>query len=219
MRRPTTGSPAHRRRLAAVLLATLVLTLGTACSWGDDSTSGGDTAQTGGADGEGSGSDGGGEDGGGDGGGGSKGSPIELARATERQGNGEPVWVIAAEAAGEMAAVCPGRELCVEIAIQPDDDTCMYSHSDPDPNKVDVINVGATLTLFGDCSVHYEPDPGSPDGYREVEESGKPSEGTDEPSDGTDEELSESTDGEPNEDAEEEPTEGTDEAPPEDDQG
>jgi hypothetical protein len=158
------------------LLAVLVLAIGTSCSWGDDGASGGDTAPTGNFEDE---DEDGGGGGSGGGGGGAKPSPILLSRATDLAGGGFPVDVIAAEAAADMAAECPGDKLCVEIDVQSDYPNCHYVESDPIYAEGMRIDVGSTVTLFGDCSERLVPDPDNPGQYI-PEEPG--TEGTDEPS-------------------------------------
>lgn len=173
MRHPTHSRTARRHAPAALLL-TLVLCAGTSCAWGGgDDTSGGDTEQTdgnGGGDGGGGSGGGGGDGGGDDGGGGGQPSPIRVSRATEQIGNQVPVGVVADQAAADMAAECPGGELCVEIDLEPDDPTCRYSGADPAAGEL--IDVGATLVLSGDCSVHLAPDPNEDGSYVVVEDGG-----------------------------------------------
>ncbi|GAB3175643.1 hypothetical protein GCM10027059_49350 [Myceligenerans halotolerans] len=155
-----------------ILLVTLVLAVGTACSWGGDDASGGDAAQTHDVE---DGDTGGGDE---DTDGGAKPSPVRVARATEQISpeNPVPVGVVADQAADQMATdECPGGELCVEIDIQPDDRTCMYIRAEPAAGEL--IDIGATLTLFGDCRVHLVPDPDNEGQYIKVG-----TEGTDEPS-------------------------------------
>lgn len=162
MRHPT-HSWAARRHAPAALLLTLVLCAGTACAWGGgDDTSGGDTEQTDGTDdsgGGGTGGGGGGDNGGGGGGGGGGGqpSPIRVSRATEQSGSGASVAAVAEQTAREMAAECPGGELCVTIYFKPEVGDCDYSGSDPAAGEL--IEVGATLTLFGVCDETPGPSP------------------------------------------------------------
>lgn len=162
--RHLTRSPAGRRNAPAALLLAFLLSVGTACAWGGGDTSDGDTEQTDSAEDDGGGSGNGDDgDGGGGGGGGGQPSPIRVSRATEQIGNQVPVGVVADQAAADMAAECPGGELCVEIDLEPDDPTCQYSGADPAAGEL--IDVGATLVLSGDCSVHLEPDPNEEGSY------------------------------------------------------
>ncbi|MFE7507968.1 hypothetical protein [Promicromonospora sp. NPDC057488] len=163
MRHPT-HSRARRRHAPAALLLALVLCAGTACAWGGgDDTSGGDSGQTdtddgGGGDDGGDDGGGGGGNGGGDGnGGGGQPSPIRVSRATEQSGSGASVAAVADQTAREMAAECPGGELCVTIYFKPEVRDCDYSGSDPAAGEL--IEVGATLTLFGVCDETPDPSP------------------------------------------------------------
>ena len=158
MRHPT-HSWAARRHAPAALLLTLVLCAGTACAWGGgDDTSGGDTEQTDGTDdGGGGGTGGGGAGDNGGGGGGGQPSPIRVSRATEQSGSGASVAAVAEQTAREMAAECPGGELCVTIYFKPEVGDCDYSGSDPAAGEL--IEVGATLTLFGVCDETPGPSP------------------------------------------------------------
>ncbi|WP_033325872.1 hypothetical protein [Promicromonospora sukumoe] len=166
MRHPTHSRPVRRHAPAALLLA-LVLCAGTSCAWGGgEDTSGGDTEQTDSTDdgGGGTGGGGGGDNGGGGGGGGQP-SPIRVSRATEQSGSGASVAAVAEQTAREMAAECPGGELCVTIYFKPEVGDCDYSGSDPAAGEL--IEVGATLTLFGVCDETPDPSP---------EEDGEPTE-------------------------------------------
>lgn len=184
MRRQTTRSSARPRHVRVALFTALVLATGVACSWGDDSASGGDATQTNSSDGQGT--DTGGEDtdtddGGTDtsGGGGARPSYVRQARATGETNGGYPIGAIADKVRAQMAEECPGDKLCVEIDVQSGDLTCGYARSDPvyDYQEDNWILVGSTITLFDDCSRHFVPNPDEEGEYIEVFP-----EATDEPS-------------------------------------
>lgn len=188
MRRQTTRSLTPPRHVRVALFTAFVLATGTACSWGDDGASDGDTTQSAGPEGEanGRGAAGDGDSGGnnrdsGDSGdgdtGGAVGSYVRMSRATQKDGGGYPVGAIADEAAADMAADCPGDELCIQIDIQSDDLTCEYAGSDPAFEEGKRIPVDSTITLFVDCESHWVPNPNEPGQYIEVSP-----EATDEPS-------------------------------------
>lgn len=185
MRHRTQNTP-RRRRASAILLMTFLLPVGTACAWGGDDTSGSDTEQTDTAD---DGGDGGGGDG--NGGGGAQPSPVRLSDALEQKDGGKLVKDIANMVATDMAAVCPGGKLCIEISFNPEERNCLYHDSSPDAG--DLIDIGATLTLVGICE------------NGETDQKRKPStNGSEEPAD-TDQSSPSSTDGPPGDG---EPSEG-----------
>ncbi|MFD6446849.1 hypothetical protein ACFWEJ_17210 [Promicromonospora sp. NPDC060204] len=152
MRHQTTRRAVWRRLAPLALLAALVLPAGAACTWGGDDT-GDDTEQTdttdddggGGGGGNGGGGD---DDGGGGGGGGAQPSPIRLGSPLDRAGGDQTVSEIADLAADVLAGQCPGGDLCVEITFDPAVRDCNYSGSEPAFGEQ--IEVGETLTLFGD---------------------------------------------------------------------
>ncbi|WP_285102195.1 hypothetical protein [Promicromonospora sp. MEB111] len=186
MRHQTSIRSARRRHAPLALLVALVLSAGAACSWGGDDTTGDDTTQTDSTDdgGGGGGNDNGG--GGGGGGGGAQPSPIRLGSPLDRAGGDQTVSEIADLAADAIAGQCPGGDLCVEITFEPAVRDCIYSGSDP--AEGDLIEVGATLTLFGD--------PENPEGCADGGENGEEVDPTEETTDdGTDESPSEGSQG------------------------